>query len=393
MTPKRIDVVTTARADLSYTLPVAKAIAGRTDLTARLIACGSVADAITQPPCPVEKIAAPSLGLNTVASGRAVGDMIASLCALWAADPPDLVLLPCDRFEVMAPAAAATILNLPLGHLYGGEEDIAYSIDTRIRNAFTKLAHCHFVMHEAVARRLRQMGEEDWRIVVCGSTSVSGLKPDPGPFLAFARDQGWGDGPFISATYLALTTFRENSLSELEAMIAACQRFPDYTFVWNSVNTDPGGVEVRRRIESLCAANRRHVFVESLGAARYFGLLSCASAVIGNSSSGLLETPSFGVPTVNVGTRQTGRLAGDNIIFARATSEAIARALRKALGDADFRRAAKAPNPFDKGRGASLVAEAIASFLSMPASTFLIKRAVRGNPRRVAGLKRSIEYN
>lgn len=394
MSAKSIDVVTTSRADLSYTLPLAAAIAARPGMKARLLACGPVAGHVDAgaAPCPVVSLPADGLGQGLVESGHAMGDLLGRLTALWAEAPPDLVVLPCDRYEVLAPATAAMLLNLPLGHLYGGEEDVAYSIDTRVRNALTKMAHCHFVMHEATAARLRRMGEEDWRIAVCGSTSVSALRPDAGPFLDYARERGWGEGPFICATYLPLTTFRENSLAELEAMIAACRRFGGHTFVWNSVNADPGGIEVRRRIEALCAAEPNHVFVESLGARRYFGLLSCAAAVVGNSSSGLVETAGFGVPTVNVGIRQTGRLGGENLIFVPAEANAIARGLRKALFDQDFRKAARAPNPFVKGDAAALAAEAIAGFLAMPAGAFLIKRAVKGNPRRVGGLKRSVEF-
>ena len=177
-------------------------------------------------------------------------------------------------------------------------------------------------------------------------------------------------------------------------MIAGLAGVADgYTVVWNSVNVDPGGDAVARRLHALSGSAKGHVFVESLGRERYFGLLSCARAVVGNSSSGLLEAASFGLPVVNVGVRQTGRLAGDNVLVVPGEAGAVRRAVRKALGDEVFRRAcAAAANPFLRPDAARTIAEGIATLLELPPEQFQIKRAVRGNPRRFAALKRSVEF-
>ena len=388
-----IDVVVTARADLSYTLPIAAAISAQPGLAARILAAGDVRVKDAPKNVPVLRVRAPGLGRDIKSSGRAVGDLVAGFTRLWSEGRPALAVLPCDRFEVLGPATAATILNIPVAHLYGGEEDVGYSIDTRIRNALTKLAHAHFVMHEATRKRLIDMGEEDWRVMVCGASSVAGVKPDPAPFLAHARAAGWGKGPFISATYLPLTTFRDQGLAELDAMIAALSDFSDHTIVWNSVNMDPGGDAIAKRLHALSRKTRNQVFVESLGAKLYFSLLSCAAAMVGNSSSALLEAPSFGIPAVNVGIRQTGRLGGENVIFVPGEAKAIRQALRKALNDTAFRqRAAETPNPFARNDSAKVVARGIAKLLKLPAAQFLIKRSVANNPARVMGIKRSVEF-
>lgn len=387
-----VDVVVTARADLSYTLPIAAAIAAHPALSVRLVAAGDVAVDV---PAGIAFIRVPASGLDggVVAAGAAVGELVAGFTRLWSESPPALIVLPCDRFEVMGPATAATILNIPIGHLYGGEEDVGYSIDTRIRNSFTKLSHVHFVMHEAVRQRLIDMGEEGWRIKVCGASSVASLVRDPASFLAFARERGWGKGPFISATYLPLTTFRDQGLAELDAMIEALAGFSGHTIVWNSVNADPGGDAVAQRLHALSGQGANHVFVESLGVTRYFSLLSCARAMVGNSSSALLEAPSFGIPAVNVGLRQTGRLGGENVLFVPGEVKAIREALDCALNDQAFRRkVAAAPNPFARADAPQAVADGIAEMLALPASRFLIKRALRGNPARVMGVKRSVEF-
>jgi len=388
-----IDVVVTARADLSYTLPIAAAISAQPGLKARIVAAGNVSIKDTPKGISVLRVRAPALGRDLKSSGRGVGDLVAGFTRLWAEDAPVLVVLPCDRFEVLGPATAATILNIPIAHLYGGEEDVGYSIDTRIRNALTKIAHAHFVMHEATRKRLIDMGEEDWRVIVCGASSVASIKPDPAPFLDYARAVGWGKGPFISATYLPLTTFRDQGLAELDAMIAALSGFSGYTIVWNSVNMDPGGDVIAKRLHALSRKAHNQVFVDSLGAKLYFSLLSCAAAMVGNSSSALLEAPSFGIPAVNVGIRQTGRLGGENVIFVPAETKAIQQALKKALNDKAFRRrAAETPNPFARNNSAKIVARGIAKMLGLPAAQFLIKRSVTNNPARVMGIKRSVEF-
>jgi UDP-hydrolysing UDP-N-acetyl-D-glucosamine 2-epimerase len=389
-----IDVVVTARADLSYTLPIAAAIAAHPELRARLTVAGDLDDPRLAVPIPLLRVPAPGLGVDIESSGRGVGELVAGFSKLWANDPPALVLVPCDRFEVLGPATAAVILNLPIAHLYGGEEDVSYSIDTRIRNALSKLAHVHFVMHEATKRRLVKMGEEEWRILVCGASSVACIEPNPAFFLAHARAKEWGEGPFIAATYLPVTTFRERCLLELDAIIAALRDFRSYTIVWNSVNLDPGSDEIARRLHQLSRQERNHVFVENLGAELYFSLLSCASAMVGNSSSGLLEALSFGLPVVNVGVRQTGRLGGDNVLFVPGEVGAIRRALKRALTDKGFRRrVAATPNPFARADAPQVVSTGIAEMLRRPAAQFLIKRSVTNNPRRYAGIKRSIEFS
>jgi UDP-N-acetylglucosamine 2-epimerase len=176
-------------------------------------------------------------------------------------------------------------------------------------------------------------------------------------------------------------------------MIAALSDFSDYTIVWNSVNMDPGGDAIAKRLHALSRKSRNQVFVESLGAKLYFSLLSCAAAMVGNSSSALLEAPSFGIPAVNVGIRQTGRLGGENVIFVPGEAKAIRQALRKALNDKVFRqRAAETPNPFARNDSAKVVARGIAKLLKLPDAQFLIKRSVANNPARIMGIKRSVEF-
>lgn len=388
----RIDIVTTARADFSYVLPVAVAAAAHPALDARLIACGSTADDLADSPCPLISIPATGLGKSFAQSGIAVGEMLGQLTTLWAASSPDMVVIPADRFEILGPATAATLLNLHIAHLWGGELDIAYAIDTRVRNALTKLAHLHFVMHEGAALRLRQMGEEPWRIVVCGSSSIGTQSSDPSAFLDFAREQGWGSGPFIAATYLPLTTFPENTLDELESLISVLTQLNGYTVIWSSSNTDPGAQPVANRILRLCREHHNHFFIETLGRKRYFGLLSCAEIMVGNSSSGLVETPSFGLPTVNIGVRQIGRLGGDNVLHVPGKAKAIARAINKALHDQAFRMTARSSPHFGRADAADVIVAKIVDFLGQSPLQTYIKRGVKGNPRRIAGLKRAPDY-
>jgi UDP-hydrolysing UDP-N-acetyl-D-glucosamine 2-epimerase len=246
-------------------------------------------------------------------------------------------------------------------------------MDDALRHAMTKLSHLHFVSTAAHGRRLERMGEEPWRITVSGAPGLDNLEGLP--LLSRAALEKRVGMVFPSDP--VLVTFHPATLEEedpalqaeeLLAALAGCGR----PLIFTRPNADPRGKGVLEKVRAFVQGRSDARLVENLGTEAYFSLMASAAAMAGNSSSGIIEAPSFGLPVVNVGTRQEGRTRGANVIDAAPRREAIAAALRRAL-DPDFKRSLKdAPNPY---RGKSPAAEAIARVLTeVPLDQRLIRK-------------------
>lgn len=400
--PWKIDVVSTARADFAFTGPVAQAIDDHPKLSARLIFTGShfsaneyphLAALRTAQRVETAEVQCRDIGGSVRESADALGSMTGGFASIWDQSPPDLCLLAGDRYELLAPASVAVLYRLPVAHLFGGEEDIAYCFDTQIRNAVTRIAHVHFVMHEAVGERLLAMGEEPWRVHVAGNPALDRSPGNPDLFKVFACDHDLGSGPFIAACYLPPTTMLDEWPRELEALFASLDDRRGHQVVWAGVNSDPGSPEIEARIRHHCDQKANHHYFSHLGAPLYHSLLQCADCLVGNSSSGLLEAASYGLPVVNIGIRQTGRLGGDNVRNVPALPDPIRSALGEALDDRQYRQKVSAmTNPFARRNAGERVADGIASALDGNRLDLMLKRTVEGNPTRVGGLQRVPEY-
>lgn len=403
----QIDVVTTARADYSMVAPIAQALVSRADVSCRVVFTGSHFSDNERPDLAARKsgitaahaeVSCEGIGQGLAASGLAMAQMTDGFVRLWTEHSPDICLLLGDRFELMPPASVAVLMGVPLCHVFGGEEDVSYCFDTQVRNAVTKMAHVHLVMHEAQRRRLLDMGEEGWRIHVCGNPAVddiAGLLPQASrAFADYAREAALPlKAPIIVACYLPPTSLPAKWREELPALLRALDRWPDHSVIWAGVNTDPESTEIQAAIERHCETHTNHRFIPNLGRLRYYGLLDRAALLVGNSSSGLLEAASFKLPVVNVGIRQTGRLCGDNVINVPARVRAIEAAIGRGLGDRGFlRRVATMANPFHRKGAARMMARIVAKAAAADRPRLLLKRTMAGNPRRMGRLQRVAEY-
>ena len=253
---------------------------------------------------------------------------------------PDIVVVLGDRYEVLAAAQASLMLGIPLAHLHGGETTEG-AFDEAIRHAVTKMAHLHFVAADEYAWRVRQLGERDEYIYNFGAPGLDHLTRSTladRAELETVVDAPLGT-PLLAVTYHPETLDPDEGIAGMRAMLAALGAIEDASIVFTGVNADPGHDHLSKEIHDFVIAdtNRRHL-VTSLGQSRYLGLLKIADAVVGNSSSGLIEAPALRVPTVNVGDRQRGRLRAASVVDCAPTSEAITDALRKVL-DPQFRQA------------------------------------------------------
>jgi UDP-hydrolysing UDP-N-acetyl-D-glucosamine 2-epimerase len=289
---------------------------------------------------------------ETTAAVQAAGALTAVSEALERLRPDALVLVG-DRFETAAAALAATLALVPIVHLHGGEESEG-AFDNVLRHAITKLAHLHLTSHPEHARRVIALGEDPKAVHVVGAPGLDNLHRADLPTLAeLEADLGIALAPPVVIVTLHPATLGVDPAREAEALVAALDRV-DATYVITLPNADPGHAAIRAAL-GRAASKPRRVAVEALGERRFWGLLRHADAMLGNSSSALIEAPALGVPAVNVGDRQKGRLRGANVIDAAPETDAIVAALERAL-DPAFRRAAKtAPSPFGDGHAAEKI--------------------------------------
>lgn len=270
---------------------------------------------------------------------------------------PDALLMVGDRYETAAAALVATAMLIPLIHLHGGEETEG-AVDNLFRHSISKLASLHFVSHESYAKRLRQMGEAPESVVVVGAPGVDNLTRVDLP----SREELEADLGLTLSSPLVLVTVHPSTLNQDPAEDAKAVRLAmdqvDATYVVTLPNSDPGSQSVREIMEAAGTGPRR-LAVSSLGERRYWGLLRVADAMLGNSSSGLIEAPVVSLPVVNVGERQAGRLRGANVLDVAAEASVIAEALRKAI-NADFRESVrKQPPLFGDGHAGERIANVV----------------------------------
>jgi UDP-hydrolysing UDP-N-acetyl-D-glucosamine 2-epimerase len=259
-----------------------------------------------------------------------VAEAIRQTAAALKAATPEALMLLGDRAETLAAAFAATLSQVPIVHLHGGEESEG-SIDNACRHAVTKLSHLHLVSHRAHADRVLQMGEDPANVVVVGAPGLDNAARDDLPGREeLEASLGVRLEPPVVLVTLHPTTLGGAADEEVVATAAAMAQVPA-TYVVTAPNSDEGGAVIREYWQSWRGRRENVALAESLGERRYWALMKLAAAVLGNSSSGIIEAPALGVPVVNVGDRQRGRLRYGPVTDVPANTGAIARALSNAV--------------------------------------------------------------
>lgn len=273
---------------------------------------------------------------------------------------PDALVLVGDRFETAAAALAATIDGVPIVHLHGGEQTLG-AFDDALRHAVTKLAHLHLVSHEEHRRRVIALGEDPATVHVIGAPGLDNLAREDLPDRdALAETLGIVlPSPLVVVT-VHPATLDADPAGAARAVAAAMDAVPA-TYVITLPNVDPGSAEVASLMEAAGRSDGR-VTVRALGERRYWGLLRIADAVLGNSSSGVIEAPAAGVPVVNVGDRQAGRRRDGLVLDAPADAAAVTAALRSALEPATHDAARAARPRLADGRAGERAARMIAAW-------------------------------
>lgn len=276
---------------------------------------------------------------------------------------PEALVLLGDRFEILPAAAAAAIARIPVAHIHGGELSEG-AVDELFRHAVTKLSHLHFTATEEYRARVIRMGESPDRVFNVGALgldAIAALRPTPRSTLE--RDLGFTLGPRTAVvTFHPATLDEEGSGSQFQALLDALDGLEGIRFIFTKANADAGGRAVNALAEAYCVERPdKAVLFASLGQQRYLSLLALADVVIGNSSSGIIEAPSFKIPTVNIGDRQKGRIRAASVIDCQPGKASIRAAVDRALDPAFRAGLASLVNPFGDGHAAPRIVEQLAS--------------------------------
>jgi UDP-hydrolysing UDP-N-acetyl-D-glucosamine 2-epimerase len=297
------------------------------------------------------------------ALGRRLAAAVSGFTATFGSLRPGALILLGDRYEILAAALAAMAHGIPVIHIHGGELSEG-SVDDAMRHCITKLAHIHLVATRVYGERVCQLGEQPDRVHVTGAAALDSIREvqllDAG---ALADVVGFRlTPPLVSFTFHPSSLEPEAAARDTEEVIAGVDAAlpTTATVVVSLPNDDPGNAVVREMLDVwVRCRSGTHAF-ESLGQLRYLSLLSHADAMVGNSSSGLIEAPAFALPAVNIGQRQRGRVAGPNVISCGVRRDEVAGALRRAL-DPSFRATLSADhNPYGRGSVRDRIVELLA---------------------------------
>jgi UDP-N-acetylglucosamine 2-epimerase (non-hydrolysing)/GDP/UDP-N,N'-diacetylbacillosamine 2-epimerase (hydrolysing) len=354
---RKIAVVTTSRADYSHLYWPLRDLSAREDVDLQIIALGShlspefghTIREIERDGFPIAERIECLLSSDTdVGMAKTIGLATLSLSDTLGQMRPDLLLLIADRYEMLAPASVALALRIPIAHIEGGEISEG-AIDDAVRNALTMMSHLHFTSTHQARQRIISMGEEEWRVHRAGAPSLDHLRRS----TLLTREQLEVQleinlqQPAILVAYHPVTIARD-TLEETGALFAALGELSSQIFFCYP-NADAGSRALIGRTRSFLAARGQGRVFINLDALTYWSLLAQAEIMLGNSSSGIMETASFALPTVNVGLRQQGRERARNVIDATPEKTSILNAVRLARSS-EFRNSlAGMTNPYGAG--------------------------------------------
>jgi UDP-N-acetylglucosamine 2-epimerase (non-hydrolysing)/GDP/UDP-N,N'-diacetylbacillosamine 2-epimerase (hydrolysing) len=368
--PRRICVFTGARAEYGLLRWTMAELRDRPDVVLQVLVagahlspeygmtCQSIADDSFEIDERVEMLVS---SVTSVGVAKSLGlGVIGFADALTRLSPEVLVVLG-DRYEALAVATTAMLLRIPIAHIAGGESTEG-AFDESIRHAITKMAHLHFVATDEFRDRVIQLGEPPERVMTVGAPGLDGVEKLRLMSVTEIEDElRLPPGrPLLVVTYHPVTAVGHDPAAGVHSLLAGLDTIPDATVVFTQPNADTAAARITDAMQSyvLRAPERARIFA-ALGQRRYLSLLSCADAVIGNSSSGLIEAPAVGTPTVNIGDRQRGRPRAASVIDCPEEPSAIGAAVRRALSPAMRRRAAASESPYGRGGAARRIATAL----------------------------------
>jgi UDP-hydrolysing UDP-N-acetyl-D-glucosamine 2-epimerase len=363
---RTIGVVTVSRSDYGYYLPVLRRIQQDPDLRLYLIVAGMhlspdfglTAQAIEQDGIEISERIEMLLSSDTPEGiAKSIGLGIIGFAQAYARFCPDILLLLGDRFEMLSAVVASLPFKIPVAHIHGGESTEGL-IDEPIRHSITKMSHLHFTSTAFYAQRVIRMGEEPWRVVVSGAPSLDNLHQ----IQLLGREElekmynlDLG-GLTLLVTFHPVTLEYEQSEMQMRELLRSLEK-TDMKIVFTFPNADTFGRRLIEMIKQFAVRYRNAGVVANLGTQSYLSLMKHVSAMVGNSSSGIIEAASFKLPVVNIGNRQRGRLHGNNVIDVDCNSTEILAGIKKAVSSEFRSRIADMVNPYGDGHAAERIVD------------------------------------
>jgi UDP-hydrolysing UDP-N-acetyl-D-glucosamine 2-epimerase len=382
MSKRTIAIFTGNRAEYGLQYPILRAVDKHPDLDYRLLVSGAhldtffgrTLDEISNDGFRVDAEVKIEMDADSLfATAQAIGSGVIEISKALAELKPDMMVVYADRFEGFAAVIAASQMNIPTAHIEGGDLTEGGALDDSVRHAMTKLAHLHFTTNQQASNRILAMGEEAWRVHTVGFPAIDLISEGRYAKPAEVREQLGLDleRPAVLFTQHSVTTEFDHAVEQLLPSLAAIEKLAaeGVQCILTYPNNDAGGRQIIEQLEAFRARAIPNTQVHrSLGRHLYHGVLALAQnpatrvACVGNSSSGLKETPAFHCPTVNIGSRQEGRLRGENVLDAAYSKEAIATAVQRCLFDENFRALCRqAENPYWLGDAGPKIANVLAT--------------------------------
>lgn len=337
----KICVVTATRAEFGLLKPMLKKLLNVSDFDVRIVATGMHLSPefgltyreIEESGMRIDRKIEMQLSSDSmVAMSKTMGVTMMGFADYFDEVKPDYVILIADRYETLAVAATAMCMQIPIIHLYGGETTEG-AIDESIRHAISKMSYLHFATTESYRKRIIQMGEHPERVFNVGGLGVENIKTCSlleKDELQESLDMKL-DKPYVVVTFHPVTLEKNSAEKQAAELIKACAEYPELEFIFTKANSDASGRIINEMFEKFVEQNNNMKLYDSLGTIRYLSAVKYAAFVLGNSSSGIMEVPSFGIPTVNIGDRQRGRMRAESIIDCEPNKEDIIKAMDKAL--------------------------------------------------------------
>lgn len=371
---KKICVVTGTRAEYGLLKPVIKRIQKDSELELCLVATGMhlspefglTYKEIEEDGYTINRKVEMLLSADTPSSiVKSMGVEMISFADVYEQEKPDMVVLLGDRYEIFVAAAAAAIHRIPIAHIHGGESTEG-AVDEAMRHAITKMSMLHFPSAEMYRNRIIQMGEQPERVFGVGALGVENIKSlrlltksELEESIQFLFDK-----TTVMVTYHPVTLEAYTAEKQFENLLNVLRKHQELKIIFTKANADTDGRIINQMIDKFVSENAdRSIAFVSMGQLRYLSALQYCAAVIGNSSSGIIEVPSFGIPTVDIGDRQKGRVRAQSVIHCETIEEEIEKAVDIAL-DSEFREEIKdIKNPYEGMETSKRMIEEIKKYL------------------------------
>lgn len=370
---KRIAILTATRAEYGLLAPVIKKLDMEPEIDVRVVVtgmhlCGEfgmTVNEIRQDGVHIDREIDIRIDSDTPAGiSKTMSRALAGFADYFAENKPDALMVLGDRYETLAVCIAAMNERIPIIHLHGGEATLG-AVDEAIRNAITKMSYLHFTATEEYRKRVIRMGEAPDRVFMSGAVGVEnalGVERMSKGELEQSLGCELGDS-FAVLTFHPVTLENNTAQNQIDELIKAMEKYPDITFLCTKANADVDGKIINESLRQCADTHRNVLLYDSLGVRRYLSALSYAEFVIGNSSSGIIEVPSFGIPTINIGDRQKGRIQAESVINCEPLFEDIADAIEKARSLQFRNHIRNISNPYGDGKASDVIVDVTKDFL------------------------------